>query len=166
VARDVAEDLVSEDGARRYYGVVLSPAGAVDRAATLTRRDEERANRRAHASAWTPDDANPPDLGSPPVAVSDLDDNLLIMRVGSADVVACRHCATLLGDMTSFSMESLPAQDVELASAGGLWWSDPTVYLDVDVTFRQYYCPGCYTALEGAVSPIGHPVFVSRPVLT
>jgi N-methylhydantoinase B len=72
----------------------------------------------------------------------------------------------VIAELSEFTLDCLPARDVDLASAGGLWWSDPSVYLDVDVTFRQYYCPGCYTAVEGSVSPVDHPPYLSKPVLS
>lgn len=166
VAHDVVEDLVSVGAAAKQYGVIVDEAGIVDEAETARHRDGIRQHRRADSGARSPSDRPILDPTLPSKLASNLDDNLVIVHVGGATVVRCRHCEALLGELANFSLDHVPSRDLDVSAGGGLWRENPGTYLDIDVVFRQYYCPGCYTALEGAVSPANHPAFVSKPVLT
>jgi N-methylhydantoinase B len=165
VAHDIAEELVSRRAAETYYGVVVDEIGAADATATEELRSQIRAARRSESSIREPVEAARSAPSDAARRVSDLDDNLAVVRDAGADTVVCRHCDTRLGELATFSLDALPSRDLDPADAGGMWWEDPEVYLDVAVTFRQYYCPGCFTALEGALSPVDHPAPRSRPVL-
>ncbi|MEC3974448.1 acetone carboxylase subunit gamma [Amycolatopsis sp. H20-H5] len=72
-----------------------------------------------------------------------LDDNL----VSSSGSVLCTHCGTVVGTANEWLKEALvrerPAQD-----GGSLVAEDPAVYVNAPVVFRQFFCPGCLTALQ------------------
>ena len=43
-----------------------------------------------------------------------------------------------------------------MGSSGPQIIANPADYVDTPVVFRQYCCPGCWTALYSAVVPAGH----------
>jgi hypothetical protein len=93
VGRDLREQKVTAEAARAVYGVVIEN-GAVNAAATAAERDHQRARRRER-SRIPRDTGGKADLTS----ARRLDDNLVETaapdRAGT--VVACRHCAEILG---------------------------------------------------------------------
>lgn len=72
--------------------------------------------------------------------------------------LACRYCGHQIadaaeGDYTQF----LPCYVGPATDAGPRIWATPTAYIDQEVEFRQYYCPGCYAAVRTEVVPVDHP---------
>ena len=151
VARDVAELKVTEDGAREAYGVVLAD-GRVDDEATRTRRERLRAERRQRTTTD----------GQAPAATVDLagsrrlDDNLVEAHLDGHAVVGCGHCGRVLGDARADSRLQLARFDGPSSAAGPQVTSDPALYVDDEVVFRQYCCPGCFTAISSTIVPAAH----------
>jgi N-methylhydantoinase B len=157
VARDVREDKVTTTSAAVSYGVVLDGTGAVDAAATDARRRDLRDARRSRDGAGRQERAT--------VDVSDgrrLDDNL----VAVGDQVACRHCATVLGSSRRGSGAvgelDLVRHEGPVSEAGPQVVDAAAEYVDREVHFRQYCCPGCFTAISTAVVPVDHVDDVTR----
>ena len=93
VARDVRELKVTAEAARSVYGVIVSDS-VVDPAATTAERDQHRARRRDRSQV--PGESR----GKASLAAGRrLDDNLVQAPApgGSGTIVACRHCAEILG---------------------------------------------------------------------
>jgi N-methylhydantoinase B len=152
VARDVREQKVTAEAARAVYGVVIDD-GAVNAAATAAERGQHRARRRERSQS----------LGGPRGKASlasarRLDDNLVQVAApgGSGTVVACRHCAEILGGPGPGDTLTLAVHEGPPAEAGPQILANPADYVDAPVVFRQYCCPGCWTALYSAVVPAGH----------
>ncbi|MDD7963932.1 hydantoinase B/oxoprolinase family protein [Actinomycetospora lemnae] len=151
VARDVREEKVTAATAAQAYGVVLDATGAVDASGTETRRRELRDARRARGDAGGTRET---------VELTDarrLDDNL----VGVGDQVACRHCATVLGSGAVGELD-LVRHDGPVSEAGPQVVDGAGEYVDGAVHFRQYCCPGCFTAISTAVVPVDHVDDVTR----
>lgn len=68
---------------------------------------------------------------------------------GSA-VVACRECGEELCSAGENYKEHALAKTMEMEDAGPLL-NDPSEYVDDEMEFRQFYCPGCATLLENEV---------------
>jgi N-methylhydantoinase B len=147
VASDLREEKITADAAREVYGVVLD-AGAVDGAATTAERDRRRAARRDRSS-----------VGGEGGSKLDVttgrrrDDNLVEVGEDGRTVIGCRHCGERLGepDHLRLGVHEGPSTD-----AGPQIRSDPADYVDAPVVFRQYCCPGCWTAIYSAVVPADH----------
>jgi N-methylhydantoinase B len=147
VASDLREEKITADAARDVYGVVLD-AGAVDGAATTAERDRRRAARRDRSS-----------VGGEGGSKLDVttgrrrDDNLVEVGEDGRTVIGCRHCGERLGepDHLRLGVHEGPSTD-----AGPQIRSDPADYVDAPVVFRQYCCPGCWTAIYSAVVPADH----------
>ncbi|MCO1659859.1 hydantoinase B/oxoprolinase family protein [Pseudonocardia humida] len=146
VARDLREEKITAAAARDVYGVVLS-GGTVDEAATAAERDRRRAARRARSASGS---------GGTKVDVTSgrrLDDNLVEVGEAGGTAVACRHCGERLGDGDGLA---LGEYEGPTTGAGPQILTDPADYVDAPVVFRQYCCPGCWTAIYSAVVPADH----------
>jgi N-methylhydantoinase B len=152
VAQDVRENKVTAEAARAVYGVVIED-GAVNAPATAAVRDQHRAGRREQSQTLG-ESRGKASLAS----ARRLDDNLVQTAVpgGTETVVACRHCAEVLGGSGPGDTLALAVHEGPPAEAGPQILADPADYVDVPVVFRQYYCPGCWTALYSAVVPASH----------
>ena len=156
VARDVRELKVGAENAPAAYGVVLDGGGAPDLAATERLRAEMREARRSRGVAGDGQRAT--------VDVSAgrrLDDNLVAIGAGADQQVACRHCATLLGTGTEGALD-LVRYEGPATDAGPQIAPDADFYVDQAVQFRQYCCPGCFTAISTAVVPADHVDDITR----
>jgi N-methylhydantoinase B len=127
-------------------GVMLALLPERDRLRTA-RRDRSRTPERPGGRA---------DLASP----RRIDDNLVeVPGPDGATVVACRHCATVLGTAVDGAEAdlALAVHDGPPTEAGPQITAAAADYVDAAVVFRQYCCPGCWTALSSAVVPADHP---------
>lgn len=146
VAHDLREEKVTADAVRSVYGVVLD-AGRVDEAATAAEREMlrlVRTNRLAGAASGRTVDAS---------AGRRLDDNLVEVAHGDGYAVACRHCGQVLGTDGDLSLALYEGPSTD---AGPQITANPSDYVDAPVVFRQYCCPGCWTAVYSAVVPADH----------
>jgi N-methylhydantoinase B len=152
VARDVREQKVTAEAARAVYGVVLED-GTVSTAATSADRDQQRARRRERSRILR-DTGGKADL----MSARRLDDNLVETAApgGAGTVVACRHCAEILGGTAADAELALAIHEGPSTEAGPQIIANPADYVDAPVVFRQYCCPSCWTALYSAVVPASH----------
>ncbi len=151
VQRDVASGRVSVDAARDLYGVCITAEGALDAAATATRRGALLAARREEA-------AQPSTQSHVPIVTAHsrpLDDNLVFGRTQTGhETVACRHCARALEDDQSRLL--LARRDAPSRSAGPSVITDPATFIDAQVVFREYFCPGCWSRVHCGLVPAAH----------
>lgn len=68
--------------------------------------------------------------------------------------IVCRECGEQLCDGAENYKRHTLCDRKPLTEAGPLV-NDPDEYVDDDVEFRQYYCPGCATLLENEVIKAG-----------
>ena len=72
------------------------------------------------------------------------------LAIDDDGVVVCRKCGHRLGpEGENFKLHAVckerPIQDANPLIV------DPSIFIDREVVFRQYYCPGCATLLENEV---------------
>jgi N-methylhydantoinase B len=152
VANDLREQKITEASATALYGVVLD-RGDVDEAATAAERDRRLALRRQR-SRIVGIARGKADLAT----ARRLDDNLVETRgVDGGTSIACRHCAELLGGTGADDRVTLAVYEGPPTDAGPQIIAESTHYVDAAVVFRQYCCPGCWTALYSSVVPAEHP---------
>ncbi|MDE0058734.1 MAG: hydantoinase B/oxoprolinase family protein [Defluviicoccus sp.] len=138
VAADVAEGRVSGEAARAQYGVVLSPGGVVDAAATSEARDALRSARReGTAAAWTAGAA----IAAP--GKHRIGEHLECAVDADGQTFRCLRCGHLLaGGAGSAILRRRP-----LAAAGPLralrWDGDSPNF-----ALEEAICPGCATVHE------------------
>ena len=156
VARDVRELKVGAANAPAAYGVVLDGSGVPDLAATERLRGEMRDARRSRGVSGDGQRATVDVSGG-----RRLDDNLVAVGAGADQQVACRHCATVLGTGTEGALD-LVRYEGPATDAGPQIAPDADFYVDQAVQFRQYCCPGCFTAISTAVVPVDHVDDITR----
>lgn len=91
-----------------------------------------------------------------------LDDNTTISNSTGSWEVTCSHCSFRIATADQNYYEHLARREGPASEAGPQIWKDAATYIDSPVVFRQYYCPGCYTAFHTEVVPEGHPVLLHR----
>ncbi|MDT7619033.1 MAG: N-methylhydantoinase [Pseudonocardiales bacterium] len=147
VAGDLREEKITAAAARDVYGVVLGD-GTVDGPATAAERDRRR-SARGDRSTVQGDSSRKLDV----TIARRLDDNLVEVTDGAGPVIACRHCGERLGEADTLRLALYEGPPTD---AGPQILADPTDYVDAPVVFRQYCCPGCWTAVYSAVVPADH----------
>jgi N-methylhydantoinase B len=152
VAHDVREGKITVGASERIYGVALTPDDAVDADRTTVLRRELRSSRRNRAIPDGEAVAASLDL----TASRRLDDNLVEVVTDGKHVIGCAHCGQHLGDSRADAVLNLARYSGPAAEAGPGVTSDPATYVDAEIVFRQYCCPGCSTALYSALVPAGH----------
>ena len=159
VLEDVRNGVVSAEGAKDMYGVVVDDAkDAVDTGGTDRARDAIRKRRRDRAKP-----VNASTKGRKTVVQSGtaLNEFLHIVRDGGTDVIQC-SCGQVLGDASTNFKDGTLMEEGLVKEAG------PFVN-EFDVArrfvFRQFYCPGCLRRLETEVclkdEPVLHDVEVT-----
>jgi N-methylhydantoinase B len=89
-----------------------------------------------------------------------LDDNLFIDEVDGVRYVVCAHCQHKISRNLTGYLADMARQDGPSSMAGPKVCADASTYLDTTVSFRQYYCPDCFTAVLTQVVPDSHPQLV------
>jgi N-methylhydantoinase B len=148
VFADVQAGLVSVDGARRLYGVVLTAGGeAVDAAATGRQREALRAARLGRApTAAAGDDGLDGASVRPPVQYD-----------RAAGVARCAACAGTLGPLAENWKGRAVEQVERLAELGPQMAS--TLFV-----LRSYSCPACGVLLDAEMTlPSDPPVHTYSP---
>jgi N-methylhydantoinase B len=152
VAADVDQDAVSTDAARDVYGVILSPDGSADKAATEARRAELRHRRLAQATL-------------PAAPVQHLDgtprlqatENLAVRLQGGRERFSCAGCAADLGPVDANYKLACARHDAPIEAANPIV-GDPARFIDARPVFRQFYCPGCGRLIENEVALDDEPL--------
>jgi N-methylhydantoinase B len=132
---------VSAEVANRVYGVVVDGDGRIDTAATAARRSAVRAER----AAWAPAASGTGEAGQVrPNGAGRRAVHARIDRVDADDgpVLVCADCGTVLaaggGDYRhGLLVHDSPVSELPLAET-------PNRFLDDDMVFRQFCCPGCH----------------------
>ena len=77
--------------------------------------------------------------------------NANVSRVDAG--LSCTHCGQILeGDVSDY-LSHLPRYEGPVTDVGPQVFPDTSVFIDAEILFRQYYCPGCYTAFHTEVVP-------------
>jgi N-methylhydantoinase B len=154
VAEDVQDGIVSLASAMDIYGVALAADGSADLAATLTRREEIKAERRRSATVHTLLNAtvNPEDGML-------IDDNLVAVSTDHDSRIACRHCGQVVGDADN--RLHLATIHGHSRLAGPSVRSEPGFFIDAPVHFEQRLCPSCFTVMQTSITPEGEEQTVS-----
>ena len=145
VATDVLAGKVSPQTAHSVYGVVLGSDGQADLTATGERRAEIRAGRIGGKPA-----AMTGDGGSGGIA---LDANLSLRTDDGGAAVTCRHCGTDLGVRDGDLTAGLVVRDEAVLDALAGARTAASTYVQEDLVFRSYGCPGCATQLRAEIVP-------------
>jgi N-methylhydantoinase B len=164
VLHDVRRGLVSPGVARSIYGVVIGH-GAVDAAATMGLRAIARADRLAAAVPAVEGFVRPgggggggggPRRGPPPArqVVHPVGDTVQAIQAGSARLIACSVCHTRFGAYGEDYKAGTVMCELRIADLGAL----NAVAPPTDLVVREFYCPGCGTAVALDIQAAGEPM--------
>jgi N-methylhydantoinase B len=144
VALDVASGAVSEAEAEHQFGVIAR-GGALDPAATDSNREEVRRTRLAAAGA----ERDPKPLGAeqPDGSVAIGADIWLDRDAGA---YLCAHCGEEVGSLAEHTKERLLVHQHAVEEIGARF-GDPGIYVDDEIVWREFFCPGCATRLATEV---------------
>jgi N-methylhydantoinase B len=158
VARDVTVGYVSSGVAEQVYCVIVGPDGTVNETATRVRREAVRNERKRWklASELTHGVAQPfftPATGEPPRAIHEY---VVARDEAGRRVLACARCAHVLSDYSGNYKLGL------LVDIGAVTLipmvRDPSVFLDEEILFRRFCCPGCQTLMATEIVRADEPV--------
>ncbi|HEY1776447.1 MAG TPA: hydantoinase B/oxoprolinase family protein [Solirubrobacteraceae bacterium] len=150
VAHDVGEGLVSLDAARSVYGVVLA-GGEVDEAATAEERERQRAERLAQGKALEGDAGG--GQVEEGVVLHPVSDSVEAVEHDGERSLRCNICHYRYGPYEhdhKLSSRMRERSLIEISRHNHLC-------LD-DFVLREFYCPGCATALAADVQLRGDPI--------
>lgn len=80
----------------------------------------------------------------------------------SGDSLSCARCSHDFEGTAHDYLTRLPWYQGPVTDVGPHVFPDAAVYIDTPVVFRQFYCPGCYTALHTEVVPDDHAEWLAR----
>lgn len=163
VLRDVVEMRVSLEAARAIYGAAIEEkALQVDEAETerLRQRIRDKRRRDSHPVGLQADSASL-DKG----VKQRWDDNLAEIVHNGLRVLQCQHCGWSICRKNENYLRYLVCLEGLPADAGPQIFSDSKQFIDKAVVFRQYCCPGCYTAFLSQVVPEDHAAGSDREVV-
>lgn len=150
IQRDIDAEKITTEGASASYGAVIVD-GRVDAAATERRRAEIRAERQRLGG------------GSAPVERVELagarhiNDSLVQVGSGAGAKVACSQCGGVVAEVGRDELLRLQRIDADPKAAGPQITADASDYVDGEIVFRQYCCPGCWTSSWSGLVPSDHP---------
>jgi N-methylhydantoinase B len=152
VAADVAGGGVNPEGAERIYGVVLR-GGEADHAATEALRHRRLLERLHQAGSERTEllaARRVPD-GAQTIA-----DVYVVDR--EADRIECHRCGTALCTLGESPKDGMAVVErpVHSLTPGA---PDPRTFVDDDVVWRDFLCPGCGVRLAAEVAYPGAPAF-------
>jgi N-methylhydantoinase B len=148
VAVDLRRGYISRRAVSERFGVAVDDQGVEDLDATASLRAALRTQRLAVAAppVRSAAPAGGPLRGERPVLPA-----LLIGTAGSQTVLACRSCGTHLGDgQESYKLYTAILE--QPLSAASECIADPSTWIDDELVFRSFLCPGCGALIEVEVS--------------
>ena len=81
--------------------------------------------------------------------------NSNVVRTADGASLTCAHCHHELQGTGADYLSYLPRREGPVTDVGPQVFPDSAVFIDIEVVFRQYYCPGCFTAFHTEVVPGG-----------
>ncbi|MBF6571444.1 MAG: hydantoinase B/oxoprolinase family protein [Candidatus Binataceae bacterium] len=157
VLHDIVESRVCVQAARSICGVALKPLGReIDEPETARLREQIRAERKRRARVMKHFESA---AASATASIGKRrDDNLVQIGEGETAVLQCLHCGKILCRGNENHADYLAMIEGAPAEAGPQIFPNPALFVNVGIVFRQYCCPGCFTALLTQVVPEDHPL--------
>jgi N-methylhydantoinase B len=151
VQHDLEHYNITPGAARSIFGAVLDADGNVDIAATEANRAKVRAERVARLNGGRKTKR----IDGP--VVFNATDNLDVRKNGRAPHWACAHCATDLGLLAANYKDGCLREDSAVSASNPLV-GDPKRYIDDEVAFRRFFCPGCGSEIENEIAVVHEPL--------
>jgi N-methylhydantoinase B len=157
IEQDLVDYAVTAAAARRIYGAVITDEGTVDAAATARHRAAIRAERVRKYTRVASVRAG--DL------VFEAASCLNVLRDTGGDYWACAKCSTDLGPTAGNFKDGCIREDHPVSASNPLIGA-PERFIDDDVAFRQFFCPGCGALIDNEVAVDADPVLADISIPT
>jgi N-methylhydantoinase B len=149
VVADVAAGAVTPRMADELYAVKLDEDGTADHEATARRRERKLLERLRECGAEREQLAPPVEAAAG--AAHSIADAYLIDR--TEGVFRCHRCATSLGPLGGNPKLEMASRERPTSSLNPAY-PDPAKFVDQEVVFREFCCPGCGVRLA---TEVGYP---------
>ncbi len=144
---DIAEDLehlsVTPQAAHDLYGAVLDANGEIDEAASVAHRARVRRDRVVRGGRASQQ--------RPGTLLCEASVNLQVQRDAAGTYWACAKCSTDFGPSHANYKDGCLREDHPVTDSNPLI-GDPKRFIDDDVTFRQFFCPGCGAEIDNEIA--------------
>ena len=149
IQADLDNGSVSRETAGALYGAVVDGDGRVDAAATATHRMSVRAAR-------VQSDGRETTVGEGALALAAAE-NLNVRRSDGTLTTVCAKCDTALGP-TAENYKAHCVREDRPVSASNPRVGDPHRFIDDEVAFRMFFCPGCGALIETEIATVDDPL--------
>jgi N-methylhydantoinase B len=148
--RDIADSNMTAEWARERCGVCLDERGALDREQTNRLRSKMIEQRLAVAND------RPTALENRPESVSDIavSEGLALAGAGADAVYVCRKCRTVIQRADENYKSGCIKRTTDVQEVG-LAPIDPKLFIDDEIVYREYFCPGCGLLFQGDFTRTG-----------
>ncbi len=148
--RDIADSNMTAEWARERCGVCLDERGALDREQTNGLRSKMIEQRLAVAND------RPTALENRPESVSDIavSEGLALAGAGADAVYVCRKCRTVIQRADENYKSGCIKRTTDVQEVG-LAPIDPKLFIDDEIVYREYFCPGCGLLFQGDFTATG-----------
>jgi len=154
VIHDLEDGYISADGAMERYGVCIDRNGAVDEQKTASLRKRiitERLSSDHRPRSKLPTLAKKPD----DLRVSE---GLVISHSAEGAFYTCRKCRTRIQSAAGNYKTGCVKRVTDVQKVG-LAPIEPRLFIDDDIEYREYFCPGCGLHLQADFSRPEDPDF-------
>jgi N-methylhydantoinase B len=144
VVRDIADANMTAEWARERTGVCLDERGALDREKTDDLRSKIVAQRLAV------ENERQTALESRPESEHDraVSEGLALAGAGDDAVFVCRKCRTVIQRADKNYKSGCIKRTTDVQEVG-LAPIDPKLFIDDEIVYREYFCPGCGLLFQG-----------------
>ena len=149
VQADLDNFAISQGAARAIYSAVVDESGRVDEVATARHRERLRAERVKRFAR--PSTTRAGDL------LHEVTPYLHAKRDNRGAFWACAQCGTELGGVEENYKLGCNREDRHISDSNPLI-GEPRDFVNDEVEFRQFSCPGCGTLIENEVAVASDPV--------
>jgi len=156
IDKDLEDYSVTEQTAHEVYGAILDAQGKVDSEATLCNRSKIRAARISGRAHEVTNRDGP--------VVFEVGSGLNVIDADGQHVWACAKCSADLGASDGNYKDGCIREDRPVSASNPLIGA-PDRFIDDEVVFRQFYCPGCGSLIDNEVAVDTDPVLVDVSVV-
>ena len=142
VVQDIRDEYITRDWAEEKYGVCLDEQGDLDPQKTEDLR-EKIIRDRLSGSTIQKKETLPETTGE--IAVSD---GLVVAKRGDEPVYVCRKCRSIIQNTAENYKSGCIKRESDLMEVG-LSPIDPKLFIDDEIVYREYFCPGCGLLFQG-----------------
>ena len=155
VTTDIIDGAVRPVTAAEVYGVIVASDGAVDVPGSEARRAELREARQHRAVPVSDQVSRWAGVTADSISSVRHSENVAGGTASTAPVWACVRCRQVLAGPGESVWDGVVQITGRPSDAGPHIVADPSFFIDTEVEFRQYLCPGCLTAFATQVVPVG-----------